>query len=174
MRCSARPQPAATAAVNRSGPNPARSAPGARAIAGLPWMARYSGVRARSAGDRPASSHACAVALVTSVSRSVNPGMVAAKRTRRALTSNRWTGAKAGWPDSIPDTSASVPRPYADATAAPVTTVTPVPLRAAGAGATASASVMWRADLQILQQADHAGDRRHAREHVVVAVECTV
>ena len=40
--------------------------------------------------------------------------MVAATPTRRAVTSNRWTGAKAGRPDSIPDSSAAVPRPYAD------------------------------------------------------------
>ena len=100
--------------------------------------------------------------------------MVAAKRTRLVLTSNRSTGAKAGWPDSIPDTSASVPRPYADAAAAPVMTTSPVPLRAAGAGATASASVMRGPDPQIPQQADHAGHCRHAREHVVVDVKRAV
>ena len=99
-------------------------------------------MRARSDGDRPASSHACPAARVTSVSRSGKPGMAAATRTRRALTSNRWTGAKAGWPDSAPEISASVPLPYADAAAAPVTATEPVPLRAVGGEATAGPSVM--------------------------------
>src|SRR5690348_1735699 len=174
MSCSARPHPSATAAVNGPGPNPGWSARGARAIAGSPWMARKRGVRARSADDRPASSQASAAARVTSVSSPGNPGMVAAKRTRRALTSNRWTGAKAGLPDSIPDASASVPRPYADATAAPVTATAPLPLRADGEGAKACASGMRRPDPQILQHTDHAGDRRHACEHVVVNVKRAV
>src|SRR5580700_9378946 len=171
MPSCARPQSPATAAVNASGPCPGLSASGARAIAGSPWMARNSGLWARSDGDRPASSHACPAARVTSVSSSGSPGMAAAKPTRRPLTSNRWTGAKAGRPDSTPDSSASVPRPYADAAAAPVTTTEPVPLRAAGAGGRTRASVMRGPDPQIRQQVDHAGDRGHAREHVVVDVE---
>src|SRR5215472_8838937 len=174
MSCSARPQPLATAAVNGPGPCPGWSASGARAIAGSPWMARNKGVRARSADDSPASSQASAAVRVTSVRRSGKPGIVAAKRTRRALTSKRCTGAKAGWPDSIPDTSASIPRPYADAAAAPVKATSPVPLRAAGAGATAGASAMRGPDPQIPQQVDHAGDRRHACEHVVVDVKRAV
>src|SRR5215472_6278258 len=124
-------------------------------------MARNSGLRARSDGGRPASSHASRTARVTSVINSGEPGIAAAKRTRRAPTSNRWTGAKAGRPDSAPDSSASVPRPYADRTAAPVTTTEPVPLRAAGAGATAGTSVTRQPGPQILQHTDHAGDRRH-------------
>ena len=51
-----------------------------------------------------------------------------------AAMSWKWSslrGAKVGWPDSTPDSSASVPRPYADRTPAPVTTTEPVPLRTA-------------------------------------------
>src|SRR5579871_3480745 len=174
MSCSASPQSPATAAVNAPGPCPGLSASGARAIAGSPWMARNRAVRARPADDSPASSQASPAARVTSVRSSGKPGMVAAKRTRRAPTSNRWTGAKAGWPDSSPDASASVPRPYADAAAAPVTTTSPLPLRAGGAAATAGASAMRGPDPQIPQQIDHAGDGRHAGEHVVVDVKRAV
>ena len=101
--------------------------PAARGAAGSPWMARNSGVRARSAADRPASSHASRTARATSASSCGLPAMAAAEPTRRALTSNRWTGAKAGRPDSTPDSRVSVPGPYALSTAVPVTTTWPVP-----------------------------------------------
>ena len=93
-------------------------------------MATNSGLRARSAGVNAASSHASWTTRVSSTSRSGRPGMVAATPTRRDPTSNRWTGPNAGRPDNIPDSNASVPRPYPLRTAAPVTTTVPAPLRA--------------------------------------------
>src|ERR1035437_5977790 len=168
---SARPQRPATAAANASVENLCLSAAGTLAIAGLPCTARNSGLRARSDGDRQASSHASRTARVTSVSSVGDPVMVAATLVRLAVTSNLCTGAKAGWPDSTPASNASVPRPYALATAAPVRTATPVPLRAGSGGATAGRSAMRSPDLQNLQHVDHAGDRRHPGDRVVVDVK---